>query len=162
MAHFLFADNDSMDQRSRQLGELIGPAVEALGLELVGVEYVAQGKHSVLRIYIDSDEGITVDDCQRASHQISGVLEVEDPIRGQFNLEISSPGVARPLFTAEQFARFLGERCSLRMRESLNGQKKFTGVITAVEGDTITLVIDDHELNVDMNEIDKANLNPEW
>lgn len=161
MAHFLFADG-MMSQRSRQLGDLIRPAVEALGLELLGVEYVPQGKHSVLRIYIDSDAGVTVEDCQRASHQVSGVLEVEDPIKGQFNLEVSSPGVERPLFSAEQFARFTGERCSLRLREALNGQKKFTGVISQVVGDTITLTIDDQELNVEMNEIDKANLNPEW
>jgi ribosome maturation factor RimP len=151
-----------MSQRSRQLGDLIRPAVEALGLELLGVEYVSQGKHSVLRIYIDSDAGVTVEDCQRASHQVSGVLEVEDPIKGQFNLEVSSPGVDRPLFSAEQFGRFIGERCSLRLREALNGQKKFTGVISQVAGETITLTIDDQELNVEMNEIDKANLNPEW
>lgn len=162
MAHFLFADSEPMDQRSRQLGELIRPAVEALGLELVGVEYVSQGKHSVLRIYIDSDNGISVEDCQRVSHQVSGVLEVEDPIRGQYNLEVSSPGIKRPLFTAEQFARFIDERCSLRLREPHNGQKKFTGVITAVDGKTITLTIDDQELSVDIGEIDKANLNPEW
>ena len=151
-----------MSQRSRQLGDLIRPAVEAMGLELLGVEYVAQGKHSVLRIYIDSDEGVTVEDGQRVSHQVSGVLEVEDPIKGQFNLEVSSPGIERPLFTAEQFARFTGERCTLRLREPLNGQRKFTGVISAVDGSNITLTIDDKELNVDMNEIEKANLNPEW
>lgn len=151
----------TMDQRSRQLGELIRPAVEALGLELLGVEYVSQGKHSVLRIYIDSDDGITVDDCQRVSHQVSGVLEVEDPIRGQYNLEVSSPGIDRLLFTAQQFERFVGERCTLRLREALSGQRKFTGVIAGVEDETITLDIGDKELIVDVSEIDKANLNPE-
>ena len=89
-----------MYPREERLRRLLEPAVEGFGYELLGVQLLAQGHHSKLRVYIDSEEGITVDDCARVSHQVSGVLEVEDPIPGQYTLEVSSPGMDRPLFRA--------------------------------------------------------------
>ncbi|MDH5614342.1 MAG: ribosome maturation factor RimP, partial [Gammaproteobacteria bacterium] len=89
-----------------QFRALFEPAITAMGYELVGVEYLRQGKQGLLRIYIDSENGITVDDCGKVSHQVSGILEVEDPIRENYVLEVSSPGLDRPLYTAEHFVRF--------------------------------------------------------
>ena len=145
-----------------KLTGLVAPAVEALGHELVGIEYLAQGAHSVLRIYIDSPEGITLDDCSRVSHQVSGVLEVEDPIRGKFNLEVSSPGLDRPLFSLAHFQRFMGKAVKLRLRQPVEGQRKFKGVIEAVENDRIQIALEDSKLlELEIDEIEKANLIPE-
>ncbi len=144
-----------------KLTRLVASAVEALGFELVGVEYLAQGAHSILRVFIDSEQGITLDNCSKVSHQISGVLEVEDPIRGKFNLEVSSPGLDRPLFTLAHFQRFTGEDVKLRLRQPLNGQRKFKGVISAVENERIQIVLDENQvLELEIDEIEKANLIP--
>jgi len=147
-----------------KLQQLLLPAVEGLGYELVGIEYVAQGKHSVLRIYIDSDEGITVDDCSRVSHQVNGVLEVEDPIPGQFTLEISSPGLDRPLFTAEHFARFVGSTVKLRLYHPVEGRRKVKGIIDRVEDEIVYIKdMDEEQLySLEMDNIEKANLVPEF
>ena len=98
-----------------KLLDLIQPAVEGLGYEFVGAELVGQGKESILRVYIDTDAGVLVGDCTKVSHQISGVLDVEDPISGQYNLEVSSPGIERPLFTLEHFERFKGKVVKLEL-----------------------------------------------
>ncbi len=145
-----------------KLSRLVASAVEALGLELVGVEYIGQGTHSVLRVYIDSEQGITLDDCTRTSHQISGVLEVEDPIRGKYNLEVSSPGLDRPLFSLAHFERFAGQGVKLRLRQPVRGQRKFKGIIEAVEDGHIQIALDDSQvLDLEIDEIEKANLIPD-
>jgi ribosome maturation factor RimP len=146
-----------------RLTELVASAVEPLGYELLGVEYLAQGHHSLLRIYIDSPDGITLDDCERASRQVSAVLDVDDPIRGQYTLEMSSPGLDRPLFTAKHFTQFIGHEVKLRLHSPLEGRRKFKAVITSVEGDLIHLTSSetDEEWQVSLDNIDKANLVPE-
>jgi ribosome maturation factor RimP len=140
---------------------LIEPTVHTLGYELVGVEYLAQGKHSLLRVYIDSEDGITLEDCERVSRQVSGLLDVEDVIHGHYNLEISSPGLDRPLFTAEHYQRFIGQRVKIRLLTPIEGRKKFQGEIRAVSGGKLTLLVDDSELNISLDSIEKANLVPE-
>lgn len=152
-----------MGRATDRLTTLIASAVQPLGYELVGVEHLSQGKHTVVRIFIDSENGITLEDCERASHQISGVLDVEDPIRGHYNLEVSSPGLDRPLFTPEHYTRFLGEKVKLRLRQPLDGRRKFAGRIDGVEGDVVRIIEDSgesHELTVD--QIEKANLVPDY
>ena len=152
-----------MGQATDRLTTLIASAVQALDYELVGVEHQAQGKHSVVRVFIDSEEGVTLADCERVSHQISGVLDVEDPIRGRYNLEVSSPGLDRPLFTLEHYARFLGEKVKLRLRQAVEGRRKLAGRIDRVEGEVIHIMDDagqTYELKVD--EIEKANLVPDY
>ncbi len=109
------------------LQKLIEPAIAVLGYELVGTEYLPQGKHSLLRIYIDTPDGITVEDCERVSHQVSGLLDVEDSIQGQYTLEVSSPGLDRPLFKIEHFDRFIGQQIKVRLKLPLSGQRNFTG-----------------------------------
>lgn len=152
-----------MGRATDKLTSLIESAVTALGYELVGVEQLSQGRHSIVRVYIDSASGITLDDCERVSHQVSGVLEVEDPIRGQYNLEISSPGLDRPLFTLAHFQRFIGQEVKLRLHVPVNGRRKLVGTIAGVEDETISL--QDREggvFEIELGDIDKANLVPDY
>ena len=146
--------------RHQALQELLEPVVTGLGYELVGVEYMPQGRHSVVRVFIDSDNGIKVEDCEQVSRQVSAVLDVEDPIHGQYTLEVSSPGLDRPLFTAEHFSRYIGEVSSIRMKAPVNGRRKFQGVIKTVEDQVITLAMDDGEIKLSVDDMDKANLVP--
>ena len=151
-----------MAQASEKLVAIIEPAVSALGFELLGVEYLPQGRHSMLRIYIDHEEGITVDDCGDVSHQVSAVLDVEDPIRGEYTLEVSSPGLDRPLFTLEHYARFAGHLAEVKAHAPVNGRRKFKGRINGVEGDEVILDVDGEEFRLAIANIEKAHLIHEW
>ena len=117
--------------------QLLEPTVEGLGFELVGVEF--DGHQRVLRIYIDHPDGITLDHCSEVSYQLSGLLDVEDPIPGRYQLEISSPGMDRPLFTLEHFARFLGSVVRIQLTSPIEGRRRFKARIEAVEGSDIVL-----------------------
>jgi ribosome maturation factor RimP len=156
----VFGERD-VRQAPENIQTIVRPVVEALGYEVVGVEFLIQGKHGLLRVYIDSEDGITVDDCQRVSHQLSGVLDVEDVIQGQYQLEISSPGLDRPLFTKEHFERFAGHMAKLRLAVPVEGQRKFKGRLLGVTDDNLRLEVEGEELSFPLNAIDKANLIPE-
>jgi len=145
--------------KEQQLIDLLKPVVEALGFEFWGLEYIAQGKNSVLRVFIDSENGIHVDDCAQVSRQISGVMDVEDPITSEYNLEVSSPGVDRPLFTLEHFSRYVGEFVDVKLRYAFEGRRKFKGKLVGIEDDEdIVVHVDDHEYLLPIDAIDKANL----
>jgi len=150
-----------MPRESAELRKLLEPAVTALGFELVGVEFV-HGKRGLLRVYIDSEDGVTVDDCQAVSHQVSGVLDVEDPIPGQYSLEISSPGLDRPLFHARDFERFAGHEVRLRLSVPVNGRRKFKGTLLGFRGEQVVVQTEDEELMVSLDEIDQARLVPDY
>jgi ribosome maturation factor RimP len=153
-----------MSRSQEKLTQLLTPAVEGLGFELVGVEHLSQGKQSVLRVYIDSPEGITVEDCSRASHQISGVLDVEEPIQGHFNLEVSSPGIERRLFKREHYERFLGSKVKVQLHHARNGRRKIVGILEKLEGDEIFVQPEDAEeaFQIALDDIDKANIVAEF
>ena len=144
------------------LRQLIVPAVEALGFELWGLEYQSQNRQALLRVYIDGPDGVTVDDCAAVSRQISAVLDVEDPIAGEYTLEVGSPGMDRPLYTLEQFRQYLGESVKLRLRSAFEGRRNFNGELRAVEGDEIVLLVGDHEYVLPVEWIEKANLIPRF
>jgi len=139
---------------------LINPVIVDMGYELVGIEYVASGKHSTLRIYIDSESGIGVDDCETVSRQISAIFDVEDPIASQYNLEVSSPGIERPLFHIGHYQRFLGHDIKLRLVRPINGQRKFVGAIGSVSetNNSVELVTELGPVMLDIELIEKANL----
>lgn len=139
---------------------LILPVVEDMGYELVGVEYIASGKHSILRVYIDSDKGIGLNDCETVSHQLSSIFDVEEPIKSQYNLEVSSPGIERPLFDIKHYQRFLGYDVKLKLVRAINAQRKFKGVIASVSenNNSIELVTGLSSITLDINMIEKANL----
>ncbi|MDX1735697.1 MAG: ribosome maturation factor RimP [Halioglobus sp.] len=149
-----------MASRQHEITGLLRPTVEALGFDLWGVEYLSQGRHTLLRIYIDSARGVTVDDCAAVSEQVSGVLDVEDPISGEYTLEVSSPGVDRLLFTPEQFGRYAGEIVELRLRSPFEGRRKFKGVLKGLEGEDVVVQVDDHEYLLPHGTIEKARVQP--
>ncbi len=151
-----------MRKASEKLYELITPVVEALGYELVGIEYISQGRHSVLRVYIDSEDGITVDDCADVSHQVSGVLDVEDPIKSAYHLEISSPGLDRPLFEEAHYERFAGHQAKLSLTTPIDGRRKFQGTLLGLKEGKVAIVVDGEEQLLPFASIDKANLIPEF
>ncbi len=140
------------------LNELIRQPVEMLGYELVGIELTDAGHGQLLRIYIDKEGGINVDDCSSVSHQVSGVLDVEDPIRGNYFLEVSSPGIDRPLFYLEHYQKFCGKKVKIKMASPFNGRKKFTGQLVAVEGENILLDEDGLDYEIPFSLIDSARL----
>ena len=149
-----------MATRQQELFDLLEPSVVALGYELWGVEYVAQGKHSVLRVYIEAENGITVDDCAAVSSQVSGILDVEDPISGEYFLEVSSPGMDRMLFRLDQYAAYTGEVIELRLRRPFDGRRNFKGVLQGIEGDDVVVRVDDHEYLLPYDAIEKARIHP--
>jgi ribosome maturation factor RimP len=152
----------AVSKKVETLTAMLAPAVEAVGFELWGLEFFQQGRRSVLRLYIDGAEGVGVDDCAVVSHQVSGVLDVEDPIAGEYTLEVSSPGWDRPLFTLAQFARFNGGVASIRLASPLNGRRKYKGVIQQTTADSIELLVDGTPVSIPFASIDKANLEPEF
>ena len=139
---------------------IINPIVIDMGYELLGIEYVASGKHSVLRLYFDSEEGVGVNDCETVSRQVSSIMDVEDPISGQYNLEVSSPGIDRPLFVIGHYQRFLGHDVCLRTYRPIDGRRNFTGSIGSVgeSSNTIELVTELGPVTLDIELIEKANL----
>lgn len=141
-----------------KLTDMLRPAAEALGYEFLGVEYIGQGKHSILRIYIDHENGITVDDCASVSHQVSGILEVEDPISSQYTLEVSSPGLDRPLFTIEHFVAVVGNTVQLRCHVGIDGRRKFKGLLVSVENEQLQIEVDKETYQIEFADIEKANL----
>ncbi len=148
--------------KSDQLNEIIAPAVAAVGFEFLGLEYIAAGKHSVVRIFIDSPGGIHVDDCANVSRQVSAVMDVEDPIASEYRLEVSSPGADRPLFTARQFADFVGKSVQVKLYSPMNGRRNYRGHIKVVEGDSITLEVDGEAVSFEIDQVEKANIIPQW
>lgn len=142
------------------LHDLVAPIVSGLGCDLWGIDYLSHGKQTLVRIYIDKTDGIDVDDCARISRQVSSLFDVEDPIMGEYTLEVSSPGMDRPLFTLEQFGRYVGEKVKIRLRAPYDGRKNFSGVMTGIEEDDIVIAVDDHEYLLPFDLIDKANLVP--
>ena len=152
-----------MRNDSSNIQALLEPVVESMGYELVGIEYQGRGHHGLLRLYVDKPGGIVMEDCEKVSYQVSGVLDVEDPIMGRYTLEVSSPGLDRPLFKPAHYERFVGERISLRLAAPLNGRRKFSGLLKAFENDEVVLLLDEgDEIRVAYQEIDGARLVPEF
>ena len=139
---------------------LIRPTVEALGYELWACLYLTQGQHSVLRIYIDSTQGITLADCERVSRQISAIFDVENPLMGRYNLEVSSPGLDRPLITEKQFQRFVGHHVSISTHTPIDNRRKFKGLLLSVGEVGVVLSQDGKELVLTWDNIMRANVLP--
>ena len=147
---------------NRKLNELIEPLVADLGYEFVGLEYRSQPKQSLLRIYIDCEGGVGLQDCESVSREVAALLDVEDPIAGHYNLEISSPGLDRPLFTLAQFARFAGEQVAVTLFAPAQGRRKFQGRILGTGDGLVTIEHDGAELALAFDNIAKARLVPNY
>lgn len=145
-------------KQDAELLSLLSPVIQSMGYEMWGIEHLPRGGSSILRVYIDNDTGITLADCETVSQQVTGVLDVNDPIRGSYDLEISSPGLDRPLFTLAQVARYAGATVRLKLRNKLNGRRNIQGEIRAVEGEVIQVATEDEILSVPADLVEKANL----
>jgi ribosome maturation factor RimP len=148
------------------LTALIEPVVVGLGLELWGIEYHSSGgRRSILRIYIEAEGGVTLESCQKVSRQVSGILDVEDPIQGEYTLEVSSPGMDRPLFKVAHYLQYVGYKVKIRLRVPFEGQRNLTGRIAAVEdGEEVVIQVDEPEQEyvLPIESIDKAHIVPEF
>ena len=139
---------------------MLAPTVESLGCTIWGVEYLSQGKHSKLRLYIDRDEGVTVDDCADVSRHVSDVLDVEEFSNSAYTLEVSSPGMDRILFKEAQYVDSIGEQVEVRLNFPFEGRKKFVGVLTGVQDSTAVVQIDDEEFLLPLENIQRARVLP--
>ena len=145
-----------------ELLAIVATTVEGMGYELVGLEYRPSQRSGLLRVYIDQADGISVDDCAKVSYQLSGVLDVEDPIPGQYNLEISSPGLDRPLFKEKDFERFVGRQVKLRLTTPLlDGRKRLAGTLGGLESGQVVVDVDGERIAVSLDMVGEARLVPE-
>ena len=149
-----------MGMQADKLSQMLMPVVEGMGYECVGIEYLTGP--GILRIYIDTPEGVTVKDCSAVSHQVSGVLEVEDPIHENFHLEVSSPGLDRPLFTPEHYLRFLGREVTLKFHGKWEGRRKLVGSLVNYIDGNVMLESEGEEFVVPFDAINSARLAPDY
>ena len=149
-----------MSGKEALLTQLLRPTVEDMGFSLWGVELISPGRRPTVRLYIEADAGVTVDDCARVSHQVSGVLDVEDPINGEYTLEVSSPGVDRLLFRADHYVPYVGELLDVRLRLPIEGRRRFKGTLGSTDGESIVIVVDDEPFNLPLRSIDRARAFP--
>ena len=151
-----------MRREQTHLWELFEPVISGMGYDLIEIEHFPNPKHGVLRLYIDKEGGVLIDDCSAVSRQISALIDVEDPVRGQFNLEGSSPGLDRPLRRVEDFQRFTGSKVKLKTAVPLEGQRNFSGRLLEANDEVVVIETDSEELSLPMNVIEKARIVPEY
>lgn len=154
---------------SDQLHELIAPVCVDAGYELVDIEYKQGGGNgALLRVYIDypngAEESIGFDDCEKLSRELSAILDVEDPILSKYSLEVSSPGIDRPLRTPEHFRRFVGQEAKVSLHQGLDGRRNFTGLLVEVSetGSSVTIKVDGNQFELPIADVSSAKLVPDW
>ena len=160
MAHYMGVQ--VVAGKQSQLEAIIKPIVSLLEYDLWGIEFVSQGRNSMLRIYIDHEDGIGLDACEAVSRQVSAVLDVEDPIADEYTLEVSSPGLDRPLFKLEQYVEWAGATVNLRLRVPFEGRRRFKGVVKGVEDQDVVVEADGHEYLLPIDSIEKAQVVPQF
>ena len=162
------ANRHHVSDKGKQIANLLAPTVQALGLELLGAEYLPAPGSATLRLYIDVIEAelatrmVNIEDCEAVSREVSAQLDVEDPITGNYTLEVSSPGIERPLFTLAQFARHQGESAKIVLRLPQDGRRRMQGAIVRIEGGSIVFLVDNAEVTVAFENVDKARIMPDW
>ena len=157
-----------MSDKAKQIASLLSPTIQALGLELLGAEYLPAPGSATLRLYIDVAQAdldtrmVNIEDCEAVSREVSAQLDVEDPITGNYTLEVSSPGIDRPLFTLAQFARHQGESAKVVLRLAQEGRRRLQGAILRTGDDSVVFQVDNAEMTVAFDNIDKARIVPDW
>ena len=145
---------------NEELLALVEPIVHSFDYELWGLEYLTQGRYSTLKIYIESEKGVDVDDCAKISRQVGSVMDVEDLISSKYTLEVSSPGVDRRLFALAQYDKYKGAKIKINLRTAYEGKRKFKGLLCGVEEGDIVLRVGDEEYLFPFEDIDRANVVP--
>lgn len=142
------------------LHERLVAIISSMGYELVGCELLPQGRQTLFRLYLDSPKGVTIDDCSLVSRQVSAMMDVEDPIQGQYVLEVSSPGVDRPLFEIEHYRKYVGKRIKVRLLVPVDGRRQYKGILERVEGDDIYILVDTlgQSVKLPFSIVEKGNL----
>lgn len=140
------------------LQDMLQGAIEDLGCELWGIECQRAGRFMTVRIFIDKEGGVGIDDCADVSRQVSAILDVEDPIADKYNLEVSSPGLDRPLFTLAQYERYIGQDIAIHLRIPVMDRRKWQGKLERIENDTVILNVDGQEQAFVFGNIQKANV----
>ena len=144
-----------------ELQALIEPTIERLGYELTDLEVRLSGQGGLLRLTIDKSDGIDLDDCEKVSHAVSALLDVEDPVPGNYNLEVSSPGLDRKLTKVEHFQRFEGETLKVTMRFPIEGRRRFRGTLVSSDDENIVVEVDGESHSLPLSMIDSARLVPD-
>ena len=139
---------------------MLEPSIERLGYELTDIELKLGGRSGLLRIYIDKDDGVDIDDCEVVSHQVSAILDVEDPIPGNYTLEVSSPGLDRTLTKPAHFRRFMGEDIKVKLRFPLDGRRNFRGALKSADDEVIEVEVDGESYRLPISTIESARLVP--
>lgn len=142
--------------------KLLGETVEALGYELLDLELRLTGRSKLVRLYIDAEAGVDLMDCEKVSQQVSAVLDVDDPIPGEYDLEVSSPGLNRKLKTAEHFRRFAGFEAKIELATPMDGRRRFRGQIKDVDAGSVTVRVDNSDVVLPLEAIETARLVPEY
>ena len=152
-----------MPKHASDLWALIEPVVSGLGYEVVDIEFRPHPRDGLLRVFIDQESGIQLEDCEAVSRQLSAMLDVEDPVPGHFNLEVSSPGLDRPLRKAEDFERFAGETVKIKLSmPTIEGQRNFTGKLLGLKDNEVLLEVDGETNYLPLGGIHKARLVPQF
>lgn len=149
-----------MSKKTEEITELLAPALQVMGCELWGCEWISQGPHSLLRVYIEKPNGVSAEDCAEASRQVSAILDVEDCVPGSYHLEVSSPGLIRSLFRIDQYEKYIGKKIkfSLRTAQFGNTRRQYSGVLEAVQNNMVVVVVDGASMNFDFGNIEKASV----
>ena len=163
-AHFSFwvVSAAVIGRATDSLERLMTPIIVGLGYQLVGVVEFSAGRRRVLRVYIDSVKGISLDDCEKVSRHVSDLLDVEDPVKGSYTLEVSSPGLDRPLFKPEDYVRFVGRQVKLRTRMAISGRRNFSGTLIGYDGGCVKIQLADESILIPFEEIEQARLVPDY
>jgi ribosome maturation factor RimP len=151
-----------MTKKEREIETLLTPTVTAMGLRVWGVEYLGQGKRSTLRVYIDSDDGVTVEDCERVSKQVSDLLDVEGTLVSSYTLEVSSPGLDRLLFKPEQYAESIGETVDVRLNYPFEGRRRVVGALTGLANDEVSVQAEDSKFQIPLSNVQRARIVPRF
>ncbi len=149
--------------KAQDIARIVEDTITALGIELWGVDYAPRANSSLVRLYIDHREReVTVEDCEAVSREVSALFDVNDPVRGQYTLEVSSPGLDRPFFKVHQLVRFIGETVEVSLHAPLDGRRRLTGSIVAVDGDRVALNAGGEPLQFEFPQAAKVRLKPDW
>lgn len=151
-----------MTGKQIRLEQLLETEISSLGYEFVGCVFAQEARKSLLRVYVDKPGGIFIEDCTKITRHVSSMLDVEDPIAGRYTLEVSSPGLERPLFKPLHYQSVIGKKVRLRLHAPLDGQRNFSGIIESADDESISLMTNNGVISLSYPDIDKANVEIEF